>query len=191
VIAERGVAGTRLADVAERIGVSPPALLYWFDSKEQLLAEALVTDEESFYVALGPRLEQLPDARKRLALLISAAASSAEEFSLWLELWNWSLRDPDLAAARARLDQRWRAEIERVVRDGREAGAFGGLGAEEAALTIASLLDGLTVQVRLDRGMPPERMVEVATRAVERLLDCSLPTQPLLSAEEMGVGAEA
>ena len=64
VIAERGVAGTRLADVAERIGVSPPAVLYWFDSKEQLLAEALVADEERFYNALGIRLDELGRPRR-------------------------------------------------------------------------------------------------------------------------------
>ena len=68
---------------------------------------------------------------------------------------------------------------------------FGGVDAEEAALAIASLLDGLTVQVLLDERMSAERMVEVAASVVERLLECSLPSQPLLSAEEMreGVGA--
>jgi len=191
VIAERGVAGTRLADVAERIGVSPPAVLYWFDSKEQLLAEALIADENHFYSALGPRLEELSDPCERLALLISAAASSAQDFSLWLELWNWSLRDPALSDARERLDDRWRTEIEKVVRDGRREGVFGVVDAEDAALAIASLLDGLTVQVRLDERVSAERMVEVAASVVERLLECSLPSQPLLSAEEMrpGVGA--
>ena len=191
MIAERGVAGTRLADVAERIGVSPPAVLYWFDSKEQLLAEALIADENHFYSALGPRLEELSDPCERLALLISAAASSAQDFSLWLELWNWSLRDPALSDARERLDDRWRTEIEKVVRDGRREGVFGVVDAEDAALAIASLLDGLTVQVRLDERVSAERMVEVAASVVERLLECSLPSQPLLSAEEMraGVGA--
>ena len=29
VIAERGIASTRIADVAERAGTSPPAVLYW------------------------------------------------------------------------------------------------------------------------------------------------------------------
>jgi AcrR family transcriptional regulator len=191
VIAERGVAGTRLADIAERIGVSPPAVLYWFDSREQLLAEALVADENHFYIALGPRLAQLADPGERLALLISAAASGAEEFALWLELWNWSLRDADLADARERLDDRWRAEIEKVVRDGQRQGVFAAVDAEEATLAIASLLDGLTVQVLLDERMSAERMVEVATSVAERLLERSLPSQPLFSAEEMseGVGA--
>ena len=191
MITERGVAGTRLADVAERIGVSPPAVLYWFDSREQLLAEALVVDESRFYTALGPRLEELPDAGERLALLISAAASGADEFALWLELWNWSLRDADLSDARERLDDRWRAEIEKVVRAGQREGVFGALDAEEAALAIASLLDGLTVQARLDERTSAERMVEVATSVVERLLECSLPEQPLLSAEEMRAEVEA
>jgi AcrR family transcriptional regulator len=185
VIAERGVAGTRLADVAERIGVSPPAVLYWFDSKEQLLAEALVADEDRFYEALDGRLEQLRGARERLALLIAAAASSADGFALWLELWNWSLRDPMLGEARESLDDRWRGEIARIVRDGQAEGEFGDGDPAEAALAIASLLDGLTVQVRLDESFAAERMVEVATAVVERLLGCRLPSQPLLSAEEI------
>jgi AcrR family transcriptional regulator len=191
VIAERGVAGTRLADVADRIGVSPPAVLYWFDSKEQLLAEALVADEERFYKALGARLEELPDPADRLALMIASAAGSAGEFALWLELWAWSLRDSGLQEARERLDHRWRCEIEKVIRDGQVADAFGDADPSEAALAIASLLDGLTVQVRLGDGLSPEAMVEVAALVAERLLDCELPRPPLVSVEEMVAGVEA
>jgi AcrR family transcriptional regulator len=191
VIAERGVAGTRLADVAERIGVSPPAVLYWFDSKEQLLAEALVADEDRFYHALGMRLAELSDPAECIALLISAAAGGAGEFALWLELWAWSLRDEGLGEARERLDHRWRCEIERIVRDGQAAGVFGTVEAADAALALASLLDGLTVQVRLGETISPERMVEIAALVAERLLDCELPRLPLVSVEEMLTGAEA
>jgi AcrR family transcriptional regulator len=191
VIAERGVAGTRLADVAERIGVSPPAVLYWFDSKEQLLAEALVADEDRFYNAVGVRLEQLSDPADRLALLISSTAASAGEFALWLELWAWSLRDEGLSEARERLDHRWRSEIEKVIRDGQVAGVFGGVDAAEAALALASLLDGLTVQVRLGESLTSHSMVEVAVLVAERLLDCELPRPPLVSVGEMVAGVEA
>jgi AcrR family transcriptional regulator len=52
VIRERGLDGTRIADVAERIGASPPAVLYYFESKAELLREALVFAEESFYAEL-------------------------------------------------------------------------------------------------------------------------------------------
>ncbi len=190
MIAERGVAGTRLADVADRIGVSPPAVLYWFDSKEQLLAEALVADEERFYNALGIRLDELADPADRLALMIASAAGSAGEFALWLELWAWSLRDAGLSEARERLDHRWRCEIEKVIRDGQVAGTFGGVDPTEAALAIASLLDGLTVQVRLGESLSPGAMVEVAALVAGRLLDCELPRPPLVSIEEMVAGVE-
>ena len=43
VIAERGVIGTRIADVAERAGTSAPGVLYWFASKDELLTEALAS----------------------------------------------------------------------------------------------------------------------------------------------------
>ena len=41
VIVERGVCGTRIADVAERGGTSAPLVLYYFESKDRLLTEAL------------------------------------------------------------------------------------------------------------------------------------------------------
>ena len=41
VIAERGYADTRIADVAERIGISPALVIYYFKTKDQLLTESI------------------------------------------------------------------------------------------------------------------------------------------------------
>ena len=54
MIAERGVAATRIADVAERAGTSPPAVLYWFETQDELLAEALTLDEEASTTSSPP-----------------------------------------------------------------------------------------------------------------------------------------
>lgn len=176
MIAERGVAATRVADVAERVDVSPAAVLYWFDSKEQLLAEALIADDERFYAELGARLERAGDARERLRLLLAAAAESAGDFSLWMELWTWALRDAALREARERFDARWRASIAAIVREGQLEGVFGAIDAGEAALVLASLIDGLTVQVALGDPEVDERQLEKTTTAIaERLLECELP----------------
>ena len=40
VVIERGFAATRIADIAQKLGVSTGLIHYHFDSKEQLLAEA-------------------------------------------------------------------------------------------------------------------------------------------------------
>jgi AcrR family transcriptional regulator len=178
VIAERGVAATRIADVAERSGVSPPAVLYWFDSKEQLLAEALTADDDRFYEELGERLDEADTPAERMVTLIETAAGDGD-FALWMELWTWALRDADLRAARERFDSRWRAAIEAVVADGVAAGEFGpAVDPAQAALAIAALIDGLTVQAALgDPEVSVARVTETVLASSERLLDAELPTK--------------
>jgi AcrR family transcriptional regulator len=174
VIAERGIAATRIADVAERAGTSPPAVLYWFDSKDELLAEALTVDEERFYGKLTERLEVLDSPRERLRLLLE---SSAEEYDsrLWMEIWTRALRDRSTRRVRRRLDQRWRAQIAEVIRDGQNAGEFGEADPDDVALLLASLIDGLAVQVTLgDPDVPKERMLARVVDVAEKLIATEL-----------------
>ena len=178
VIAERGVAATRIADVAERSGVSPPAVLYWFDSKEQLLAEALTADDDRFYEELSERLAEAATPAERMVALIETAAAD-DDFALWMELWTWALRDADLRAARERFDSRWRATIEAVVADGVAAGEFGAdVDPAQAALAIAALIDGLTVQAALgDPEVSVARLTETVLGSAEKLLAAELPAR--------------
>jgi AcrR family transcriptional regulator len=179
VIAERGVAGTRIADVAERCGVSPPAVLYWFDSREQLLAEALTADDDRFYEELEERIDGAATPGERMVALIETATESADDFALWMELWTWALRDAGLRAARERFDARWRAAIEAIVADGVAAGQFGGaIDPPQAALAIAALIDGLSAQAALgDPEMSIPRMTEVVLESAEKLLEAELPAR--------------
>jgi AcrR family transcriptional regulator len=179
VIAERGVAATRIADVAERCGVSPPAVLYWFDSKEKLLAEALTADDDRFYEELSERLAEAATPTERMIALIEAAGESADDFALWMELWTWALRDAELRAARERFDSRWRAAIETVIADGVAAGEFGAdIDPAQTALAIAALIDGLTVQAALgDPEVSVERLTETVLASAARLLDTELPAK--------------
>ncbi len=178
VIAERGVAATRIADVAERSGVSPPAVLYWFDSKEKLLAEALTADDDRFYEELGERLDEAATPAERMVALIETAAGD-NDFALWMELWTWALRDAELRAARERFDSRWRAAIEAVVAEGVAAGEFGAsVDPAQAALAIAALIDGLTVQAALgDPEVSVPRLTETVLASAERLLEAELRTR--------------
>jgi AcrR family transcriptional regulator len=178
VIAERGVAATRIADVAERSGVSPPAVLYWFDSKEQLLAEALTADDDRFYEELSGRLAEAETPAERMVVLIETAAAD-NDFALWMELWTWALRDADLRAARERFDSRWRATIEAVVADGVATGEFGAtVDPSQTALAIAALIDGLTVQAALgDPEVSVARLTETVLASAERLLEAELPAK--------------
>jgi AcrR family transcriptional regulator len=176
VIAERGIAATRIADVAERAATSPSSVLYWFDTKESLLTAALAHEEQRFREQLLDRLEGL-DAREALALLIDSSCGGTPDWKLWMELWVRALHDPDAGSARGDFDRRWRRQLVTTIEAGQADGEFADdADAADVAAELASLLDGLAVQVALDDPeMPVERMSSLARATAERLLECELP----------------
>lgn len=177
VIRQRGLENARVADVAHKAGTSAPSVLYYFASKSELLKEALTSAEERFYEKLAHRLEQIESPRERLLHIVHSATGEGDyDAALWMELWARALRDPELAATRAELDGRWRRTIAEVVRYGQERGEFRTADPEEFAVLLASLLDGLSVQIALrDTEVTPDRVRELAVRLAERELGCELP----------------
>src|SRR5688572_29619688 len=144
VLSERGYANARVADIARAAGTSPAAILYWFDGKDRLLAEALALREREFHDRYTERLAGLTTASDRLRLLIAAMLDDYD-WGLWLELCVLALRDDRAAAERDRMDRRWRAALRAVIRDGQERGEFtcDAMLADDAMFLLAALLDGL------------------------------------------------
>src|SRR5579863_2238164 len=70
VLYERGLFETRIGDIAERAGTSSPTILYYFESKDRLLEEAVDHADREWYERLGERLERCESAGAKLALLI-------------------------------------------------------------------------------------------------------------------------
>jgi AcrR family transcriptional regulator len=174
VIRERGLENARVSDVAERAGTSAPAVLYYFATKAELLKEALTSAEEEYYDELERELDGIESARERLVRIVAGGAADGDyDASLWMELWARALRDPELAATRAELDGRWRRAITDVVRYGQERGEFGEVQAEDFAILLASLLDGLAVQLALeDEEVTPRRARELSLAFAEKELGC-------------------
>ena len=176
VIRQRGLENARVADVADEAGTSAPSVLYYFASKAELLKEALTSAEERFYEELEVELSGIEGARERMLRIVHYGAGEGDyDAALWMELWARALRDPELAATRAELDGRWRRTIADVVRYGQERGEFGPAEPEEFAVLLASLLDGLAVQIALrDLEVTPDRVRELAVKLAERELGCEL-----------------
>jgi AcrR family transcriptional regulator len=174
VIAHRGIENTRIADVAAAAGTSASAVLYWFDSRDQLLAAALTFAEDSFYEQLGARLDELERPSDRLVALIDSAVGG-DDWALWMELWARSLREPELAAARQRLEDRWRAEIAAILLAGVSSGDFDVVDTERVTLELGALIDGLAVQVALgDDSVSAEVMRAICVDVAERVLGARL-----------------
>jgi AcrR family transcriptional regulator len=177
VIGERGVPATRIGDVAERLDTSAPSVLYYFESKAELLREALAFAEERYYSQLADELKEIESAAGRLKWVVESCTAAGDyEATLWIELWPHALRaDERVARTRETFDRRWRRTIASIIREGQEQGEFGGGDADEIAMLVACLLDGLRIQVVLrDREVSPRRARELCFAMLERELGCEL-----------------
>jgi AcrR family transcriptional regulator len=156
LIAERGFGDTRIADVAARVETSPALVVYYFGTKDKLLTEALRYSEKSFYTAADEMLASTSSMVKRLETLVewtclpNGTDNSPGTWGLWFDLWAQAFRHPEVKKDRVDLDQRWRAMIARVVREGMDAGEIETVDAEEFSIAFAALLDGLSIQTALD-----------------------------------------
>ena len=167
VITERGLAETRISDIAEQAGVSPGLILYYFDSKDRLLAEALTFANDQFYLRTSREIRRIPAARDQLRRLVELSIPGylpeygrLDEWALWIEVWVRALRDAEMAKDREVLDQRWRSQIADLIRDGQSSGEFTSTeDSGELALRLQTLIDGLAIQVIMnDSEVSPERM---------------------------------
>lgn len=177
VISERGYPETRIADVAERTGISPALVIYYFKTRDHLLTEAIRFAEDSWYAHSVRRMAALPTAAGRIEEMVAMSClpeSDPEPHSswlLWLDFWAQAARNPEVASLRQKSDERWRDAIIAQVLAGQEAGEFREVDAEGFAVGLSALLDGLAIQIALDDPVvDPVRAFELSMHFVAETL---------------------
>jgi AcrR family transcriptional regulator len=155
VISERGFPDTRIADVAERVGVSPALVIYYFKTKDRLLTEAMRHAEDVWYEEGSRRLAERDSAASRIEELVAMCTlpepedTSGETWAVWLDLWAQSVRHLGVAKVRREFDERWRETIRKIVRDGCDNGEFECLDVEDFTVALSAILDGFAIQIAL------------------------------------------
>ncbi len=179
VLSERGYANTRVVDIAKAAGTSPAAILYWFDGKQGLLAEALALREVEFHDRYTVRIEEAASASQQLRILIEAMIRHYD-WALWMELCVLALRDDAAAAERDRMDRRWRAMLRKVIRDGQQRDEFIDSDADETMFVLAGLLDGLAPLLAMKaKGVTHARVERTWLGEAARLLGPAFDSTPL------------
>ena len=179
VLYERGLFDTRIGDIAKRAGTSAPTILYYFESKDRLLEEAVDLTDRDFYERLTEGQARQDNAADKLVHLIeetSLGPGGLSDWTLWMEMWVRARRDPAVRDSYFRLDRRQRKLIADIVRDGQEHGEFDRESdPDEFALALSGLMDGLGVQVTLGQpDVTADRMVERCLALASAELGCEL-----------------
>ncbi len=173
--ATRGYHGASLAEIADEVGISAPAILHHFRTKEGLLTALLhARDAEDADGDDGPaRASSRPHGLAYLDHLVATVARNVARpgiTQLYAVLSAESVTDGHPA-------QQWfrdryvglRALVERALEEALERGEVPvGTDVEQTAAAIVAVMDGLQVQWLLD----PERvdMVAVTRRTIDALV---------------------
>ena len=177
-VRDRGLHRVRLSDVAERLGVTRAMPLYYWDSKDELLDDALMHGDHRFWAELGAELSALPTASRRLERLLYRC-SLVGMWPIWIELWSRALRSPQMAIAQQQVEQAFRDTLAGIVRQGMAGGEFATVDVERVVSGISALLDGCAVQVVLDDfAMPVERLQATLLEVTGRLVGVQLVLEP-------------
>ncbi len=163
MISERGPDDVRMADVAERAGMSPGHLTYYYGTKSDLLMAAVRSSEDRYLNVVLAELRTIDDPWERLVRLVELAAAQAPGdpgWQLWFEVWSAADGAPSVADVHEELDRRWRDAIADVIRDGCRRGTFPEVDPELTSRLLSSVIDGLSFQLTCGAvGVDRERVV--------------------------------
>ena len=126
VVIERGFANTRIADVANELGVSSGLIHYHFESKGALFAEALRYASESDLARLASTVAEGDTAIQKLERIFQlySPSESEPEWLLWIDSWGEAMRSRELRDISQELDLAWKHTIEQIILEGVESGEF-------------------------------------------------------------------
>jgi AcrR family transcriptional regulator len=190
VISRRGHADTRLSHVAERAGVSQALVVYYFGTRESLLAQALAYSDARFYDQAAAEMAKSATATRKLVRLLEMSCTTGNpddpdqpSWVLWLDLWAVAARNPEVAEHRRKLDQHWRETISAVVHQGVASGEFQALNVDDFTIRLAAMVDGLALQVALeDSEVDADRMLQLCLGYAASALGFPVPRRRSLRA---------
>lgn len=158
VIADVGPDRVRVQDVADRAGMSPGHVMYYFGRRDRILVDTLLLGEADLASRRDRRVAAAADpwdAVERLVRLYLPQGPDDVRWKLWAQLLARPPRDAETRAAFAALVDSWAVTLARIVADGLVTGAFappppaGGaaLDPERLGHRTCRLMDGYAVEV--------------------------------------------
>jgi AcrR family transcriptional regulator len=173
LLVEEGLSHVRVSDIAERAETSATSVIYYFGSKAELFEQAIAGADDAFYEEMLADIERLESGMDRLAWLV--VRSSTTDWLLWMDLWVYARRNPELMQAHRRFDERFRGMLADTVRHGQQRGEFGPLDADELGVRLGSLMRGLAVHVALGgHEVDDDTMIEHTLHGASLELGCDL-----------------
>jgi AcrR family transcriptional regulator len=153
VVTEAGPAGLTLAAVADRVGLSAPALTQRFGSKRSLLlahAEAAATGVDDLFTRVRGTSPTALSALRAALLEFNAGIDSRDAFANHLAFLHHDLTDPELGAHAAKQSRLLRRAMTRLLEEAITTGEIDPTDPIELADTVYTVYNGALVTWAID-----------------------------------------
>lgn len=179
-IAELGLKGATVRQIAIRAGVTGGLVRHYFDSKDQMVAEAYRSVLASF-AAKAEDIGGDPQTRLRrfITLNLTAPVANGRSLSLWASFISQVRVDPELAAIHREGYLGFRNDLQGLIGDFLQSEARPDSEADcrRYAIAINGMIDGLWLEGCLAGELFEEaELVSIALSSIEALLGLSLGT---------------
>ncbi len=163
LIAEKGIGGLRIRDVAAEVGVNNATLHYYFPTKESLILGVVKTLGHQFATTHefeagdeGDMERKAETPRERMQGYFTDLAyqlhATPERFVVMNELYLHAPRDPEITRALDG-DVEWSQYLKDILTEGVRAGEFrADLDVEHTALTIIAFCKGIPLLIHASKG---------------------------------------
>ncbi len=175
ILAQKGYSATTISQVAREAGVSRGLLHYYFENKEELLAQVVHHSATTSLILMGTLFEQNDSADDLAAALTNTIRYirklAPDFFYLFYESWAVARQSSAVAEELKVLFQSFRSAI----REGLESAASRGvitpaLPLDALAALLMGIIDGLVLQVLAEPELVKDQALWTATEQAIRVL---------------------
>jgi AcrR family transcriptional regulator len=168
VFARKGVANSKMADIAEVAGIGKGTIYEYFTSKEEIFALAFQYFFQDMMEKIDQVLEQTDDPVEKLKLIVDVSLhefieSSGDLAGLMMDFWAEGVRRKDEQILETldikQIYQKYRSRLAAVMREGMKKAVFRQMDVISAAAVFIAAFDGIFLQWILEPGIIDIRKV--------------------------------
>lgn len=169
-LAEGGIRAFTVDNICKRADVSRGLITHHFGSKDGLLAAVYAAAYRPLLDAILPEGGPTPDLPDLLNILFSQVNYGRDNLNIWLAIWGEAVTNTAIQAEHKALYGSYQTAVEGAI--AAHAARHGlQIDAEDLAISVIGLVDGLWLELCLDPGrMTPDRAKAAAFRLLTPLL---------------------
>src|SRR5215475_15673449 len=151
-IVKYGLDGTTTRLIATESGYSNGVLAHYFESKDEILLEALRISHDGIDKRIRAAVEDKEglDALRTFCIeVLPVAQQPVRETHLEMSMWSRALVNDELRSVQRSESSRWRRLMERLIIDAQRAGELAEMPPRTIAVLLSAVIDGLSIYALL------------------------------------------